>query len=770
MMSHLSRCGLVLALLVAFNAEAQRSFEHGPFGHPLSGPVSSVDPVIGTGDDPDDGINLFPGAVAPFGMTQLSPETEDKGLGYHYIQKWLKGFSMTHMSGPGCANEGDVFFTATTGPIVTQTNDYQTPYSHTQETAEAGYYAVDMLQWKIRAEVTATAHTGLARFTFPANAPANVLVPISHTLNQTESAQIRVVGDRRVEGFVENHAFCNKPGTYKVFFVMTFDRPFTSFGTWTGEAYGGAGTLAQSSRFASQPSHDHTTGAWVTWPAQTTAHTITADIGISYVDIAGAERNLQAEATSRDFDMVRRDTQRTWNRELSRIDVTGGTEDRRRVFYTALYHSLLMPGLFSDVDGRYRGFDQKIHRIGFGHAVYTNISGWDVYRTQIPLLALIEPQRMQDIAQSIVLMYQQGGWIDRWPQTNLYTNDMVGSPLSIILATTWLYGLHEFDIESAWQGMWKDATEPPPPGKPYLGEEGVEWINKLHYLPADKVEYGSVAKTLEYSLAYASLARLATDLHKAPEASALRERALYYRNLFDRNSGFFRPRNSDGSWVRDFNPAQDGHGFIEGTGWHYLSFAPADMGWLVDAMGRDRFNQRMDAFFAYPRPGWYAQFYNPLNETDFQAPFAFHFSGRPWKSQQVVSRILRESYRSTPDGIPGNDDAGATSAWAVLSMMGLYTVDPTSLAYELVAPSFQRVAIHLEPPYTARTFTLSSAGSHAQTPYIHAVTVNGHSRHQNWLSVEDIRRGSTVTVTLQDTPDLSWGAQPPDAPPSLSRP
>jgi predicted alpha-1,2-mannosidase len=741
----------------------------GTFAHALSGPISNVNPMIGTGDDPDDGNNLFPGAVAPFGMTQLSPETEDHGVGYHHIQKWLKGFSMTHMSGPGCANEGEVFLTATTGPIVTQTNDYQTPYSHQRETAEAGYYAVQLLQWDIRAELTATPHTGVVRFTFPAGQPANVLVPISHTLNQTESASIRVVGDRRLEGYVEDHAFCNKPGTYKVYFVMLFDEPFSTFGTWTGESYSGSGQLSPGSRSASQPNHDHTTGAWATWSAQFTAHAVTARIGISYVDISGAEKNLEAETAARGFDAIRADTQKSWNHELSRIQISGGTKTQRRVFYTALYHSLLMPSLFSDVDGRYLGFDQHIHTMTGRHAVYTNFSGWDIYRSEIPLLAILEPARVQDMAQSVALMYQQGGWIDRWPQINLYTNDMIGSPLSIALATTWLYGLHDFDIDSAWKGMLQDATQAPPQGKPFLGEEGIEWIDTLHYLPADKVEYGSVAKTLEYTLAYASLARLAESLHKEKDSVTLRERALYYRNLFDPVSGFFRPRLADGSWQRDFNPAQDGHGFVEGTGWHYFSFAPADMAWLVDTMGRDRFNQRMDAFFEYPKPGWYAQYYNPLNETDFQAPYAFHFSGQPWKSEQAVRRILSENYLDAPHGIPGNDDCGATSSWAVLSMMGLYTVDPTSLAYELIPPTFSHVTIQLDAPYPARQYTIT-ANNAASGYFIHAVTVNGRPHPQNWISFDSIRHGSTVSFTLQSRPDKEWGSRPEDEPPSLSRP
>ena len=731
-------------------------------------PASFVNPMVGTGGDPDDGIYLFPGAVRPFGMVQLSPDTEDHGFGYHPIQARIKGFSMTHMSGPGCANEGDVFFTATTGPVVTQVNDYQSPYSHKLETARPGFYQVQLLQWAINAELTATDHTGVARFTFPAGEPANILVPISHTLNETASASIKVVGDRRVEGYVENHGFCSKKPTYKVYFVMLFDRPFASFGTWRGDQYDGAGKVSEGSRSESQSSHTGSTGAYASWPAGPHPQSITATIGISYVDVEGAENNLKAEAAGHDFATVRRDAELAWNNELSTVEVSGGSIERHKVFYTALYHSMMMPSLFDDADGRYLGFDGKAHNIPSGHHIYTNFSGWDIYRSELPLLALLEPQRMQDMAQSVVLMYQQGGWIGRWPQINLYTNDMIGSPLSIALSTTWLDGLHNFDIESAWEGMMKDATTAPPPGLPYLGEEGIEWMNKLHYLPADKIEYGSAAKTMEYSLAYASLYRLGVALGKISEAKQMYGRALSYRNLFNPDDGFFRPRNADGSWPSGFNPAQDGHGFVEGTGWHYQTFAPADLAWVVKSVGKDRFNTRLSDFFHYPVAGWYAQFYNPYNETDLQAPFAFHFSGQPWQTERVVRRVLDENYRDAPDGIPGNDDGGAMSSWAVLSMMGIYSVDPPSLAYELVAPQFPAIVLHLHAPYTGSTFRITTSPNPGTTPYIRGVQLNAQPHPGNWIAFHDITDGGSLHFQLSANPNKKWGAAPKDAPPSLT--
>ena len=730
-------------------------------------PAASVHPLIGTGNGPGGGINLFPGATVPFGMVQLSPDTEAHGYGYHYGQYDIQGFSMTHMSGPGCANDGDVFFTATTGPIVTQIHDFESPYAHSEEKAAPGYYQVRLLQWDINAEVSATERTGIARLTFPAGKQANILLPLSRTLNYTTGASVHVAGDRQLEGYVENRAFCGNSQSYRVYFVMTFDRPFTQFGTWTGPHYNGPATISQGSRDAAQATHDGWIGAYVSWATQDRAQTVTAKIAISFVDAAGAENNLKAEAEGKDFAQIEGAARAAWNKELSVIDVAGGSAAERTVFYTALYHSLMMPTIFSDADGRYLGFDDKVHQVAAGHAIYGSFSGWDIYRSELPLLALIEPKRMEDMMQSVVLMYQQGGWIDRWPQYNLYTNVMAGSPLTVAMAMAWLDGLHDFDMNAAWQGMLKDATEAPPPGHPYEGEDSIDWINRLHYAPEDKTRYGSVSQIQEDVVAYASLYRLAVALGKTDDAKMLLDRAKDERNVFDADDRFFRPRNADGSWVPDFNPSVDGHGFIEGTGWHYQWLAPADMAWLVKAMGTDLFNQRLTEFFNYKVPGWYAQYYNPYNETDLEAPFEFNFSGRPWETQRVVRTVLNENYDATPDGIPGNDDCGEMSSWAVLSMMGIYSIDPASLAYELTGPVFPKVVVHLHQPYAGEAFTVTATGAATNAPYIQSVQLNGKTQSKNWISFRDIAAGGNLHFVLGAMPNHAWGASADDAPPSL---
>ncbi len=733
-----------------------------------AGPAASVNPLIGTGRGPGGGNNLFPGPSLPFGMVQLSPDTENHGYGYHYGDTSIQGFSMNHMSGPGCANEGDVFFTATTGPVHTRVADFGSPYSHTQETAAPGYYQVRLLEWNVNAQLSATDRTGIAQFTFPAGQPANILLPLSHTLNYTTAASVQIVGNNQLQGYVEDRTFCGNKQTYKVYFVMTFSRPFASFGTWTGNRYGGPGTIAAGSRTAEQSGHDQWLGAYATWAAEPQPQTITVRIAISCVDLSGAENNLKAESAGKDFSTIRDAAQTAWNKALSVIDVSGGTPAERTVFYTALYHSLLIPSIFSDADGRYLGFDGQIHSTAPDHPIYANWSGWDIYRSEIPLLAMIEPRRMEDMAQSLVLMYQQGGWIGRWPQINLYTNVMAGSPLTVGLANAWLDGIHGFDINSAWDGMFKDATEAPPPGHPYVGEVGIDWINKLHYVPDDKVGYGSVSQLQEDAIAYASLYRLAVALGKTADAKTLYDRALYYRTLFDPADRFFRPRNANGQWAPNFDPAQDGHGFIEGTGWHYQWLEPADMAWVVKAMGRDLFNQRLTKFFDYPIPGWYGRYYNPFNETDLEAPFEFNFSGRPWETQRVVRRVLNENNTTAPNGIPGNDDLGEMSSWAVLSSLGVYSIDPASLAYEMVGPLFPKAVIHLGEPYGGGTFTIEASGAAPDAAYIQNVRLNGQPHTQNWISFKSISAGGTLHFTLGTNPNESWGAAPTDAPPSLS--
>jgi predicted alpha-1,2-mannosidase len=772
-------------------------------------PTRYVDPFIGTGSGPGGSINCFPGASMPFGMVQLSPDSESPGVGYHYYQPDIQGFSMTHMSGSGAPSSGEVFFTATTGAVHTQIKNFQSSYSHKLESASPGYYQVILQRWGIKVNLTSTVRCGLARFVFPAGKRANVLVPISHTLNETVGAKIQLVNNHEITGQVTNHCFCGNWQTYTVYFVMKFSEPFQASGIWNGKY--GIGKVDAKSRSAQQAKLGQWIGAYVSWPK--TAHTraITVKVGISYVNLAGAEKNLRQEVGDKSFTSVRNAADATWNKALDVIHVTGGSMPQREVFYTALYHSLLMPSIFSDADGRYLGFDGKIHHVAAGHQFYCNYSGWDIYRSEMPLLAIITPRRVEDMCQSVVLDYQQGGWVPRWPQINHYTNVMCGSPLATVMCTAYLDGLHGFNINAAWQGMFKDATRAPFSGRikpadvrvawaglgkmclvtkerPYAGESNINWINKLHYDPDNYESYGSVSQIQEDCIAYASLYYLAKALGKTHDANILFKRALYYRNVFDPEARFFRPRLSTGGWRQPFSLLQ-GHGFVEGSALQYQWLAPCDLSWLVHAVGRQRFNRRLNTFFrgqmtqpttmpggsetmvgGLPAEAGSPGCYNPYNEPDLEAPFEFSFSGEPWKTQSVVRRLLRRYYTLSPNGIPGNDDCGEMSSWAVMSMMGLYSVDPASTAYELCSPVFRKITIRLQSPYQGRHFIIQTSRHAASDDYIKGVKLGNTALTKCWVWLRNITSGGRLVFELGKVPDKSWGAATADVPPSLSEP
>ncbi|NNM85958.1 MAG: glycoside hydrolase family 92 protein [Phycisphaerales bacterium] len=725
--------------------------------------VATVNPFIGTTNEGE----MFPGAVAPFGMVQLSPDTRNHSMGYYWRNPEIYGFSMLHMSGVGCPNGGDVFFTGTTGPVEVAPKDYHSPYSHGDESAHPGFYQVRLLKPNINVELTATVHAGLAKFIFPARQQANILIPISHTLTNTHQAEIQIVSDREIEGMVKSQTFCGSHHFYRVYFVMRFSHRFKSFGTWSGSK------VAANSKFAKQGNwHQSPIGAYVSWPAGP-ARTVTASIGISFVDLAGARNNLATEVGVRDFAQVRHSTSRQWKNVLNRITVSGGTLSDRIKFYTALYHAALMPSVFSDVDGRYIGFDQRIHRLKVGDVQYANYSGWDIYRTEAPLLCLLFPKRMAQMCQSLVRDYRQGGWMPRWPHYNFYTNVMCGSPLTSVICTAYRYGIHNFDVQTAYQAMLKDATQAPPRGKPYAGESNIGYINQVHYDPQDKEGYGAVSQTEEDCYAYSALAELAQDLGKHADAQMLRKRAMYYRNLFDPSTHWMRPRNLDGSWSKPFKPTQ-AHGYIEGYGWQYLWLVPHDVTGLVNLMGRRLFNQRMDLFFRVVNQ-WNDTNYNPYNEPDLQAPFLYNWSGKPWKTQSLVRRLCASVYGAGPAAAMigrntgyANDDCGTMASWLIFSMMGFYPVDPASGTFVVCSPVFKTVFIQLHRPYRGHEFTIVARGASASNKYIESMAVDGATQSKCWFDQQVLGHGGTLELKLGARPNRDWGVGAANEPPSLS--
>jgi putative alpha-1,2-mannosidase len=483
-------------------------------------PLSAwADPFVGTGN----GGDTYPGAVLPFGMVQATPIDDVKQIGGYDENSptTLSALAMNMLSGPGINDYGDVWFTATTGSFTDPTKT-SSAFSTAGESASPGYYQVYLKNWNTNVEVASALHSALARFTFPGGTTPNVVVPISQTATQSsESAQVQITGNNEIDGYV---VAGNWGGNVKVYFCMQFDQPFQTFGTWTNS------TVSPGSMSAAQTDSSTMVGAYVTFPQNSSGLVVQARIGISYVDANGAKNNVTTEIPNFDFNTVLTAAQSAWNQELAKLQATSnGVDNDYQVFYTALYHVLLSPTTWSDVDGRYIGYDQQVHTVPSGHkAIYANISGWDIYRSEVPLLTLIEPQRCEDLAQSIVEMYAQLGYLDRWPFANFPTGVMTGYPMTIIMSEIWNAGLHNFDINTAYSAMYQDATN---------GD--AEIINTIGWLT-------DPSTMEEDSESYAALATVADSLGKTADATTFRKQADKLNNIYNPATGFLEPRYSEG--------------------------------------------------------------------------------------------------------------------------------------------------------------------------------------------------------------------------------
>jgi len=706
-------------------------------------PAAQVNPFVGT----DKSGDTYPGAQAPFGMVQFSPDL--KQYGYFYTERTMHGFALNLMSGPGCNDCGSPFFTVTTGDVQVDSAQYSYTYDHNAESASPGYYQVLMQPFGINAELTTTTRCGMARFTFPAGKQANVLLPVNFANVTTFASKVTMVNNQLLTGQVTTQAFCGVNKTIVMYFAMMLDRPFTTHGSWAGAQ------ISQNTDHVEQTGKNEKVGFYVSYPAASEPMTLTARIGLSYVGVDGAMNNLKVEMPDDKFDTYRAQTQSDWNKELGLIDVQGGTELHRRIFYTALYHTLLFPSIFDDADGRYIGYDDVIRHVPDGHQhIYANYSGWDIYRSEWPLLTLIEPGRAQDMAQSIVEMYKQLGYIDRWPQANRPTGIMNGDPLTICLANIWNAGLRKFDMTKAYEGMMKAAV--PTTTNAHLGpyekfeDRGGVWLN------ADS----NVSTALEYDLSFAALGHLALALNKPDDANFLFGRALEYRALYNPGTGFLQARDTQGKWLDpDIHPE-----YCEGNKWIYRWFVPEDVQGLVDLMGgSSAFESKLDEFFAQNH-------YDATNEPDLQAPFLYDYINRPWKTQKTVAQVADMTFTDTPGGVAngGNDDLGEMSSWYVLSQLGFYPVDPGMPYFVVCTPRFPHVQIHLGADPSAKVFSINAPEASAENVYIQSATLNGKALTKPWFDEKAILSGGEADFSVGPQANTDWASYAFDRPYSLS--
>ncbi|MFE7957650.1 GH92 family glycosyl hydrolase [Streptomyces sp. NPDC057413] len=768
----------------------------------VTDPTAYVDPLIGTRN----GGNVFPGAVVPFGMFSFSPEntrgdatrTAAPG-GYHYDATRIRGFSLTHMSGTGCAGgSGDIPFFPYAGEVTTSpasdTKDavYAAGFRHADEKAEPGHYQV-ALDSGVTADLTATTRTGSARFTFPADKAASLLVRTANSEVGSTDSTVEIDPEHRtVSGSVTSGNFCGfldpegQRSYYTLYFTARFDQPFQATGTWQDDklspgsrtASGSTGGFAHGGR----PVAGKGAGGYVRFAPGT--EQVNVKVGISYVGRAGAEANLAAEnPPGRPFDAVRDAARRAWRDRLGAVRVGGGTDEERTTFYTALYHSLLHPNVIDDTDRRYRGPDGWVHSVGAGHrAQYGTFSGWDVYRDQVQLLTLLDPRVGSDIAQSLYeLARQNGGVWDRWLHGAAGTHVMNGDPSATALAAVHAFGGTRFDLRGALASLVRAATVPTEQdlsaaGKPVLSvgqRPSLDKYLKLHYMPSVSNAWGGAAETLEMSTADYALSRLATAAGEKDTAAAFARRAQWWQNTFnvaaDQSGGYIASRKADGSWVTGFTPAT-GNGFVEGTAAQYTWMVPHDPAGLFAAMGgRDEALRRLDAFFRTDGGDWAftgagGEKSELDNEPSINVPYLYAYAGAPYKTQETVRAAMRQLWSTAPGGIPGNDDLGAMSAWYVFSALGMYPQVPSRAELVLASPLFERIEIHR--PY-GNDISVRAVGAAAGAPYVHSLRVDGRTSDRPWLPASFVQHGGRLDYTLSTTPDRSWGSDPADAPPSF---
>ncbi|MBV1949322.1 GH92 family glycosyl hydrolase [Streptomyces sp. BV129] len=733
-----------------------------------------VNPFIGTQNEG----NTFPGAAVPFGMVQLSPDTGHR-TGYDHTHDHIRGFSLLHVSGVGCRIGGDLPVLPTTGEVTATDNArYAAAFSHDDEEASPGYYRVG-LAGGIRAELTATARTGVQRYTFPATKQANVLLNAAQSLHKPGGAEVEILDDRTVRTKISGHGFCRDTGPYTVYTVTRFDRPFTAFGAWD------AGTVTAGARSG-------TGGAYVRFDT-TEDRTVEATTALSYVDARGAAANLRAEGGPA-FDTVRRRAREAWERRLATVRVRGGDPALRRTFYSSLYRSFLAPNIGSDADGRYLGWDQKPHRAR-GFTYYQNWSLWDTYRTQAQLLGLLAPREARDMARSVVRIDEDGGWLPKWGYGAVETNIMTGDPVTPFLTTAFHLGLLKGFEDRAYEALRKNADGVPPTAFPGVGREAnaeylahgfAPYIKGRPYAKVGDSDYHfGASATLEYALSDAMLAQMARALGHHGDAARFAARSRNYRNLFDPATGFFRARDASGAFTGSADPAR-GTGFHEGTAWQYQWLVPQDLPGMIGLIGgKAAAERRLDTFFAYdrlladpeltarqvwvhgdPYDYYNADKYNPQNEPDLIAPYTYLSTGQPWKTTDVVHAALT-LFTDTPTGMTGNDDLGTMSAWNVLTSIGVFPVQPGHDTWGLSTPVFDRVDLTLDRRYwPTGALTVTAPGTSAADRYIQTVRTDRRAHERTYLTTRALRSLRTLAFTVGPRPS-GWGTAPDAAPPAL---
>lgn len=745
-------------------------------------PTSYVNPLIGASTNAKKAGVLhglgktFPGATTPFGLVQVSPNTVtggDNGPGYSFQHTTIEGFALTQMSGIGWYGDlGNFLVMPTSGKLITNSgkentliSGYRSSYDKKSEKAQAGYYSVELTDHHIKAEVTAAPHSGMMRFIFSANNQSRIQIDLARRVGGTSTEQyVKVLDENTIGGWMkctpQGGGWGNGEGhaNYTVYFYAKFSKPLKNYGMWSVSIPDGVSRKRES--IESESFQLLTAGAEVIHGCKerkgkhlgfyanfTTKkdEAILLKTGISFVSLEGAKQNLLADIRNWDFNEVRNKTTNLWNKALGKISIEGGTRDQKTVFYTALYHTMIDPRSFADVNGNYPGGDGKVHK-SQKFTKRTIFSGWDVFRSQLPLQTIINPKVVNDMINSLVELADESGkhYLERWEFLNAYSGCMIGNPAVSMIADAYNKNIRNFNIKKAYE-YCRNSVE-----KFGNGELGYS---------------SGISNTLEYSYSDWCQAQLARQLGHVSDATLYLKRSQNYRTIFDSSVGWFRPKNPDGSWLSWPSKGRlaQGYGCVESNPYQQGWFVPHDVVGLTALLGgREKTIADLSNFFEKaPISLEWNNYYNQANEPVHHVPFLFNRLGAPWLTQKWARLICDRAYHnSEEDGLVGNEDVGQMSAWYVLAAMGFHPICPGDNRYELCGLLFNKVSIQLDPVYASgKKFIMVAKNNSPTNYYIQSAKLNGKPYNKCWITHLDIAKGGLLELVMGDQPNFNWGKE-----------
>jgi len=708
--------------------------------------ISHVNPFIGTGGHG----HTYPGATMPFGMMQLSPDTRLDGWdgcsGYHYSDEYIYGFSHTHLSGTGVSDYGDVLLMPTNTVNFNNGADastssaqvqkgYRAHFSHENEIASPGFYKVLLDGTNIEVELTVSKRSGIHHYTFPKNSKQIVILDLEHR-DKVLSSEIKTISKTEISGHRHSDAWAKDQ---RLFFNIEFSRPYKNV-TFLNDKTEGEKVKAAFEFDASE------------------GNELEAKVAISAVDEAGAKKNLEAEIGNKTFQQIKNEAETAWEKQLRKIEIETENQNEKTIFYTSLYHTMLAPNLYQDVDGRYRGMDLKIHQSN-DFENYTVFSLWDTYRAAHPLYTIIEKDRTTDFINSLLAKYDEGGILPIWPLAANYTWCMVGYHAVPVISDAYLKGIRGFDAEKAFEAMKHSAMQ---------DKLGLRSYKEFGFIPVEE-ESESVSKTLEYAYDDWTIAEMAKAMGKTEDYQLFSERAQNYKNVFDPQTKFMRGRFRN-TWFAPFDPYEVNFNYTEANSWQYSFYAPQDISGLINLMGgKAEFEKQLDKLFTAKNEtsgreqaditGLIGQ-YAHGNEPSHHMAYLYNFVNKPAKTQEKVHQILKEMYQNAPDGISGNEDCGQMSAWYVFSAMGFYPVTPASNQYIIGTPFFKSATINLED---GKKFKISAENLSDENKYIASATLNGKSLKRSFIYHSEIMAGGKLVFKMTNKPS-KWATKDDEIP------